>query len=142
MLIDFTTRITIDPMLYTTTLAIRLCTDNRPDCGVFSGRYGGFSSEEFGLCQPRFSVFEDESLGFFDFVINRPAHQARQHERVVYSYIAVGWTNEIYVNYPETWTINLYEMIDTWFVSVNETRRDGFNLILPDYVPGWFKQTK
>lgn len=150
MLLDLGLRFVINPTLYVGTLAIRLETDNRPECGVWSGRHAGFTEEEGNQRMPRFHLVDEspmtatvdyDSLGFYDFVIDRLEPRARENQLLQYHYVALGWDGGVYVQHPAVWTLTLTERTDGWDVSIGRPGWTGLTLILPDYQPGWIQRT-
>jgi len=147
MLLDFSLRFVINPAAYPGTLAIRLNTDDRPGCGVRSGRHDGFTREEGDQPLPRFRLplepgEEDYgAMGMYDFVIDRPEGRAGTDQSLRYHYVATGWDNAVYSGYPDVWLLTLCELPTGWHVAVGRPGTNGFDLILPDYEPGWIQRT-
>ena len=141
MLIDLLTRPTIDPTIHPGTLVVRIQTDNRPECGVFAGRHAGFTPDEEGKAMPRIGVGAYCDLGIFDFVVDRPGRNAREHQILRYNYLVIGWDNAVYVQHQDIWHLTLQELSDGWSVSLNQPNSGGFTLILSDYEPGWMART-
>lgn len=95
---------TLNPYFAPWRLLISVETDNRPECGVFSGRHAGF--RDVALMNKRQPLVEDdldESLqgeGFETFEIKdlpRPSgNQVWQ-----YHFVIISWKTAVYVEYPE-----------------------------------------
>ena len=140
MLIDLCLPLTINPLEYPTTIAIRVETDDRPDCGVFAGRHTDFARDEEGKKVPL--VDADES-GRQTFLLDRePGPEGSLCRRWHYS--AIGWQDAIYVDQFCTYTLTLQEYASSdvdgretlhWAVSVASSH-PLFHLLLPDYEPG------
>jgi hypothetical protein len=142
MLLDLSLRTIIDPTEYPSTLAVRLSTDNRPECGVFSGENRYFSPDEECRPMPRFTPdLGGGELGFYDYVIDRPVARATENQTLQYHYVAMGWDSGPYAQYPLVWLLVLQELSDGWDISVSRPESKGFTLILPDYQPGWIQRT-
>ena len=142
MLIDLITRPTIDPTIHPGTLVVRLQTDNRPECGVFAGRHADLTREEEGKPVPRILVGAYQDLGIFDFVVDRPEKRiAHENQILRYHYLVIGWDQSVFVEHQEIWHLTLQELSDGWSLSINQPNSGGFNLILPDYEPGWMTRT-
>jgi hypothetical protein len=155
MLLDLSLRFVINPSLYEGTLAIRLETDNRPECGVFAGEHAAFPAEENHRAMPRFhqvlepnqeaegqsSPIDLAELGFYDFVVDRPESRAQLNQVLRYHYVVVGWTNGVYIQHQSVWTLTLCEFFSGWHVSISRPGWMGLDLVLPDYQPGWIQRT-
>jgi len=149
MLLNLSLGLIIDPSAYPSTLAVRLETDNRSDCGVRSGRHEGFKDEaEMDQPMPRVVVPDDKQgyglsdIGIFDYIIDRPAKLARAQQALRYSYVVTGHNNGVYYDCPDVHVLVLIETQDDWHVAFGRPRdTQGFRLILPDYEPGWFART-
>jgi hypothetical protein len=142
MLLVLGHRFTVNPAEYAGTLAIRLDTDNRPECGVRSGNHAGFYPEEENQPMPRFNVPSyGLNLGLYDFVIDRPERRARKNQILAYHYVVQGWDNGVYVQHQDIWRLTLSETSDDWSIAIHRPWVNGLDLILPDYEPGWIRQT-
>jgi hypothetical protein len=140
MLIDLCLPLTLNPYEYPTTLAIRLETDNRPECGVFAGRHTDFSRNEEGKTVP---LIDDDGTGRKTFILDRDGDRGSGRLCRTWHYAAVGWTDGIYVDHPYVYTLTLREYAGNdadglekyfWAVSVSRTN-PLFQLLLPDYEP-------
>lgn len=151
MLIDLGLRFIVNPALYVGTLAVRLNTDNRPECGVFSGVHDGFEEDEQNQPMPHFTLLDGDSvmgatmnfddLGMYDFIIDRPVSRAQEHQVRRYNYVVRGWNNGVYYEHQDIWVLVLQEMTSGWDVGIHRPGMNGFTLILPDYQPGFLRRT-
>ena len=146
MLLNLTGFVHLDPMVYPTTLAIRIETDDSPDCGVRSGRHDGFDVPgEMGQVMPRLLLPDDETeglCGFYDYVIDRPAKRCPKEQIRRYHYVVTGKGQGVYYEFPDVYIVTLNERHDRWSCTVGRPRASGgFELELPDYEPGWFART-
>lgn len=150
MLLDLTQPCVINPSEYVGTLAIRLQTDNRPECGVFSGQHEGFEPAEENQRMPHFTLMDGapmgaslnfDDLGMYDFILDRPVARAEEHQMLRYSYVVRGWDSAVYVQYQDIWLVTLQELSDGWSVALGRPGQNGFRIILPDYEPGFIART-
>jgi hypothetical protein len=147
MLLDLGLRFVINPSEYVGTLTIRLETDDRPGCGVRSGRHHGFTQEEGDQPMPRFRIPPEPGeedygdFGMYDFLIDRPEGRAGTDKSLRYHYVATGWSNAVYSGYHDVWLLTLCELPTGWHVAVGRPGTNGFDLILPDYEPGWLDRS-
>lgn len=150
MLLNLAMGTIIDPATYPTTLAVRISTDNRPEFGVRSGKHDGFRDEgEMGQPMPRLIVPPDREgyglsdLGYYDFIIDRPERCCPEHQVRRYHYVVIAHGSGVYYEYPEVYVLTLQELSDGWSCSLGRPYQSasGFQLILPDYEPGWFART-
>jgi hypothetical protein len=134
MLVDLSGPITINPFEYPTTLAVRLDTDNRSQCGVFAGKHTDFSDHEEGKLLP---VIDDDDSGRKTFVLDRPERETREQIYRRWDYVAIGWINEIHIEFPDAYRLTLAEHDngpENHFWAITVTTR--FTLLLSDYEPG------
>ncbi len=146
MLLSLDLRTLLDSTQYLGTLVVRLETDNRPECGVFSGRGAGFGFDNEAETNQRMphiaAPLQDEltnyaEVGIFDFVIDRPARQAKKNQINVFHYIATAWHDDVYYECAKTTVLRLTESYDGFTLSFN-----GLDVVLPDYEPGWLQRNR
>jgi hypothetical protein len=127
---------------YPGTLVIDLHTDNRPECGVFSGRQCGFRLPE--EMEQRMPVLLGEPGTYEDFayqrfVIDRPSVCVPLGQMWSYHYAVIGWESGVYLSHPEVHTLMLSETRSNqrvdWHLSVLG-QRARFSVSLEDYQPG------
>ena len=80
-------------------------------------------------------------FGMYDFLIDRPEGRAGTDKSLRYHYVATGWSNAVYSGYHDVWLLTLCELPTGWHVAVGRPGTNGFDLILPDYEPGWIQRT-
>lgn len=143
MLIDLSRHgpLTINPLEYRTTLAVRIDTDDRPECGVFAGKHTDFERHEEGMLVPIIDN-DDMGTGCKTFSLDRPKRgDSRRSWCRSWHYAAIGWDSGIYIEHPYVYQLTLKEHDEGpenyfWAVFISMHRGSGFTLILPDYEPG------
>lgn len=125
---------------YPSTLVVDLYTDNRPECGVFSGRHCGFElPEEMEQRMPTLQEAFYDDASYQRFVIDRPRSCVPVGQMRSYHYAVIGWDSGVYLAHPEVHTLVLFETwseqgVD-WHVAV-VGQRMHFSISLDHYQPG------
>lgn len=130
MLINTTLSTVFDPSLYKGRLVFVVDTDNRMECGVFSGKYDGFENKLD--MNKRQSVIHDElwsGAGLEVFEVSIPRLAQKDQSRS-YRFVLIKWINSVYSSgYPNGFEFSLVDTNDqNWYLSF-----DKVTVILPDY---------
>lgn len=149
MLLDLMLGTSLNPGAYPTTLAVRISTDNRPECGVRTGKNDGFrNKDEMDRPVPRVRVPPDREeyglsdCGYYDFILDRPEKCCPEQQVRRYHYVVTGHGNGVYYDYPEVYIVTLEEQHDNWSCCLGRPyQTGGIRIVLPDYEPGWFART-
>lgn len=138
MLIQLSSRLIIDPDQYPHRLVVELDTgggfghDGHPECGVVSGMHDGFEEpEDMNQRVPVVSV--DEEVPWIQRFEIRAPNRSQPHRCCRYHYVATGWHNGIYAEYPIPTEVILEDSAGSWGVTIG--RGDEVTVLMPDYAP-------
>ncbi len=136
MLIRLFSQVCLSFTEYPGQLVIHMNTDNREDCGVFSGRHAGFTSpEEMNQRMPTLPQDSDDiGTGFMKFVITRDPIVSPHPTSRTYPYLITQRESGVYLSYLKSKELILTETTHTdnqateWYMYFN-----GSTILLPDY---------
>lgn len=111
MLINtYMNRIVFDPNAYKGKLAIVVYTDDKKECGVFSGMHNGFVLDsEMNMRQPVVNDEKWSGAGLEVFLIERKSCAPKNQTRT-YNYVVSRWVDGVYANYQSSEELSLIEI--------------------------------